>query len=72
MAETGAPHSVIATLMGTRLPMSCFDIRQGQVRFSSVKVSYHLPLGKKILPFLSLSYVLRKERIGLCRGRWKT
>lgn len=32
--------------MGTRLPVSCFDIRQGQVRFSSVKASYHLLLGK--------------------------
>lgn len=46
MGKTGAPHAVIAALMGTRLLVSCFDIRQEQVRFTSGKANYHLPLGK--------------------------
>lgn len=59
MGKTGAPHAVIAALMGTRLLVFCFDIRQEQVRFTSGKANYHLPLGK--IPSL-------KPQLPTCKG----
>jgi hypothetical protein len=58
--------------MGTRLLVSCFDIRQEQVIFTSGKANYHLPLGKKKKkknPSLSLSYPPVREKNSIVSGQ---